>query len=164
MQITTIHRTLCLHANLCTNIVNSFSLTQVVPSNTHFSPSGAGSLIHLAFISYQSSMCSCSTIPTLGTSDHVAWQNWETKLMSIMDQCVPKTTLPAKLKNLPKRAYQIYLCHKLSLQLCYKRTGASQHFLSHRNEVVKWTRKAKRKFFRGLNTPSSKNFWKAASF
>ena len=136
-----------LFANLCTNIVNSFSLTQVVPSNTHFSPSGAGSLIDLAFISCQSSLYSCSTIPPLGTSDHygfelalkwklpnvsktqprtiwrydhadfqtanelletvdweslivddidVAWQNWETKFMSIMDQCVPKTTLPAK--------------------------------------------------------------------
>ena len=51
------------------NIVNSFSLTHVVPRNTHFSPSGAGSLIDLAFNSCQSSLCSCSTIPPLGTSD-----------------------------------------------------------------------------------------------
>ena len=55
---------------MCTNTVNSFSLTQVVPSNTHFSPSGASSLTVLAFISWRSSLCSCSTIPPLGTSDH----------------------------------------------------------------------------------------------
>ena len=60
-----------LFANLCTNIVNSFSLTQAVHS---FRPSGAGSLIHLAFISCQSSLCNCSTIPPLGTSDHYRFE------------------------------------------------------------------------------------------
>jgi len=125
---------------------------QLVPTNTHFSPSATGSLIHLAFISCQSSLCGCSTIPPLGNSDHyefelslkwklpnlsqtqlrknylekwpcglrncewtiktvdwesliandidVAWQNLEIEFMSIMDQCVPKATIPFK-RNLP---------------------------------------------------------------
>ena len=98
---------------------NSFSLTHVVPD---FRPSGATSLIDLAFIS---SLYSSSTIPPLGTSDHIS-----------------------------RKAFD-------------KRTGASQHFLSYkckRNKVVKLMRKAKRKFFRGLKTPNSKNFWKVAKF
>ena len=45
---------------------NSFSLTQVVPD---FRPSGATSLIDLAFISC---LYSCSTIPPFGTSDHIS--------------------------------------------------------------------------------------------
>ena len=171
-------------------------------------------IIDLAFISCQSSLCSCSTILPLGTSDHygfelalkwklpsvsktqpitiwrydhadfqianelletvdweslivddidVAWQNWEIKFMSIMDQCVPETTLPAK-KYLP------WLSKELTKSIhvkCAKRTGASQHFLSYkrkRNEVVKLMKKAKRKFFQGLNTPNSKNFLKVATF
>ena len=47
---------------------------QLVPTNTHFSPSATGSLIHLAFISCQSSLCGCSTIPPLGNSDHYEFE------------------------------------------------------------------------------------------
>ena len=59
-----------LFSNLCNNIVNTFSLTQVVPGYTHSGPSGTCSLIDLVFISCQSNLCSCSTISPLGTSDH----------------------------------------------------------------------------------------------
>ena len=30
----------------------------------------------------------------------VAWENWKTRFLSIMDQCIPNPTLPAK-RNLP---------------------------------------------------------------
>ena len=79
----------------------------------------------------------------------VAWQNWEIKFMSIMDQCVPKTTLPAK-KYLPwlsKELTKSIRVRKLAYKSA-KRIGASQHFLSYkrkRNEVVKLMKKAKRK-------------------
>ena len=45
----------------------------------------------------------------------VDWQNWEIKFMSIMDQCVPKTTLPAK-KYLPW-LFMDNSCQKISLQI-----------------------------------------------
>ena len=81
----------------------------------------------------------------------VAWQNWETKFMSIMNQCVLKTTIPTK-KNLPwllKELNKSIRARNVAYKRA-KRTGASQLFLSYkrkRNEVVKLMRKAKRKFF-----------------
>ena len=89
-------------------------------------------------------------------------------IKSLDCQCVPKTSLPAKM-NLPwlsKELTKSIRAKNLAYK-CAKRTGASQHFLSYkckRNEVDKLMRKAKRKFFRGLNTPNSKNFWKVAKF
>ena len=63
----------------------------------------------------------------------VAWQNWETKFMSIMDQCVPKTTLPAK-KNLPWLSKELTksIRARNSAYKRAKRTRASQHFLSYK--------------------------------
>ena len=55
-----IHLTLCLLARALTLLIILHLL----------SPSGAGSLIDLAFTSCQSSLCGCSTIPFLGNSDH----------------------------------------------------------------------------------------------
>ena len=46
----------------------NFSLSQVVPSHTHISPSGTHSLIDLAFIS---DVNHCTTIPSLVSADHL---------------------------------------------------------------------------------------------
>ena len=54
---------------LC-NLIDSFSLVQVVPEPTHTSPSGSTSLIDLVMISNSSMMSSCSVLPPLGSSDH----------------------------------------------------------------------------------------------
>lgn len=86
----------------------------------------------------------------------VAWQNWEKTFMNIMDQCVPKTTLPAK-KNLPWLSKELTKSVPETWHTNMQRTVASLHFLSYkrkRNDVVKMMRKAKRKFFQGLNTPN----------
>ena len=88
--------------------------------------------------------------------------------MGVMHQCVPKSTLPAK-KNLPWLSRELTTSIR-SRNLAYKRakrTGTPQHFLSYkqkRNKVVNLLRKAKRKFFRGLNTVNSKSFWKVAKY
>ena len=117
-----------LFSNLCNNIVNNFSLTQVVPGYTHSGPSGTCSLIDLVFISCQSNHGFVENAPknyqgiwryanadfqaanqlleavdweSLIVDDiDVAWQSWEREFMGVMHQCVPKSTLPAK-KNLP---------------------------------------------------------------
>ena len=52
------------------NILLSFSLTQVVPSPTHVSHSGTSSLIDLAMLANIEQLQQCSTIPPLSTSDH----------------------------------------------------------------------------------------------
>ena len=55
--------------DLC-NLINSFSLIQVVPEPTHTSPSGSTSLIDLVMISNLSMLSSCIVTSPLGSSDH----------------------------------------------------------------------------------------------
>ena len=50
------------------DFMTSFSLTQVVDSPTHFSPSGQPSCIDLVFVS---NLNTCSVIPQLTNSDHL---------------------------------------------------------------------------------------------
>ena len=52
------------------NIIDTFSLVQVVPEPTHVSPSGSTSLIDLAMISNFCMLSSCTVLPPLGSSDH----------------------------------------------------------------------------------------------
>ena len=62
----------------------------------------------------------------------VDWRNWEIKFMSIMDQYVQKTTLPAK-KYLPWLSKELTKSIRVR-KLAYKsarRIGASRHFLSY---------------------------------
>ena len=54
-----------------TDIMNIYSLMQVVPSYTHVSPRGRETLIDLALLSDMTTLQSCSTIPPLSTSDHL---------------------------------------------------------------------------------------------
>ena len=51
--------------------MTSFSLTQVVDSPTHFSPSGQPSRIDLVFVSNLYCLSMCSVIPQLANSDHL---------------------------------------------------------------------------------------------
>ena len=79
----------------------------------------------------------------------------------------PHFTAKKYLPWLSKELNKSIICVRKLAYKSAKKTGASQHFLSYkrkRNEVVKLMKKAKRKFFQGLNTPNSKNFWKVATF
>ena len=53
------------------DFMTSFSLTQVVDSPTHFSPSGEPSRIDLVFVSNLNCLSTCSVIPQLANSDHL---------------------------------------------------------------------------------------------
>ena len=48
--------------------LSSFTLEQIVDSHTHYSPTGVGSIIDLAFLS--DITCAHSTVPPLSNSDH----------------------------------------------------------------------------------------------
>ena len=56
---------------LLSHILKLFSLTQVVSSYTHVSPTGNTSLIDLALISNTSKVSQCQTISPLCNSDHL---------------------------------------------------------------------------------------------
>ena len=53
------------------DLMCNFSLSQVVTSFTHLSPSGNNSLIDLAFLSQPELLLDCSTIHPLSSSDHL---------------------------------------------------------------------------------------------
>jgi hypothetical protein len=59
-----------LSSHIC-NVINSFSLTQVVDSPTHFTTDNNCSLIDLIFVSNMHFFSNCSTIPQLSNSDHL---------------------------------------------------------------------------------------------
>ena len=63
------------------DVLYSFSLTQVVPSHTHVSPNGNVSLIDLAMLSDIEHLQFCTTVPPLSTSDRLGVSlalKWET--------------------------------------------------------------------------------------
>lgn len=57
------------------HITSSFLLQQVVNHLTHFSCTGAPSIIYLNFVSCPSNSASCHTIPPLANSDHTGISN-----------------------------------------------------------------------------------------
>ena len=69
MLIITIKITILL--SYLSDILYSFSLTQVVPSFTHVSPDGSTSLIDLALLSDADHLQSCTTTTPLSSSDHL---------------------------------------------------------------------------------------------
>lgn len=58
-----------LSSHIC-NLINSFSLTQVIDSPTHFTTDNHCSLIDLIFVSNMHFFSNYSTIPQLSNSDH----------------------------------------------------------------------------------------------
>ena len=92
-------------------------------------------------------------------------KNWQNNFLSIIEECIPKQTLPRR-RNLPwmsrnlvramrkqNRLYKQARKHRNpSLLNCYKR---------ERNRVVCELRRAKRDYyFRNLNPNNTKQFWK----
>ena len=65
------------------DVLYSFSLTQVVPSDTHVSLNGNVSLIDLAMLLIYPILSTCTTVPPLSTSDHLGASlalKWETHI------------------------------------------------------------------------------------
>ena len=93
-----------------------------------------------------------------------SWENWRVEFLRIMDECVPKATLPNR-SNIPwltkdlvhsiqKRNYH----HRMA-----RKTGRLVHEAKYkkiRNKVVSKLKKKKSEFFNNLK-PNSKEFWRA---
>ena len=77
-----------------------FSLTQVVSSYTHVSPTGNTSLIDLALISNTSKVSQCQTISPLCNSDHLGVE---------LDIKVKNTSICVKILELRQYGYMIML-------------------------------------------------------
>lgn len=94
-----------------------------------------------------------------------SWSNWSKQFLSIMDECIPKRTLP-KRKNLPwltkklinsiKKRNRLYKQGKLS--------GNLSKYRLKRNKVTSELRLARRNFFQKLNPRKPKEFWRAMKY
>ena len=62
------HLPLCNHID---NILQSFSLSQVVTEPTHIKHNGNSSLIDLGLMSAPETLSNCTTVPPLVNSDHL---------------------------------------------------------------------------------------------
>ena len=74
------------------NLMQSFSLTQVVPEATHINPNGTATLIDLALLSTPSLLQSCAIIPPIGNSDHNGFLlrlKWKSSCQQVQSQ--PRT-------------------------------------------------------------------------
>ena len=94
----------------------------------------------------------------------LCWSNWQRTYLNIISQCVPQKLLPRK-KHLPWISLSILkaIRKRNSLLNKYKCSG-NQAILSlykfTRNRVISELRKAKRAFFKHLQTADDKTFWK----
>ena len=98
-----------------------------------------------------------------------SWSNWSKQLLSIMDECIPKRTLP-KRKNLPwltkrlissiRKRNRLYKQGKLS--------GDLSKYRLQRNMVTSELRIARllpsQNFFRKINLKRPKEFWRAVKY
>ena len=90
-----------------------------------------------------------------------SWSRWRTTFLHIMEECIPKATLPRR-RNRPwltKRLIQVIRRRNL-LHKRVKATGNYSKYRSYRNKVVGWMRQAKKDYFKKLNPKSPKQFWK----
>ena len=98
------------------------------------------------------------------TDVDVSWRNWQSTFLSVVNDCVPRKTLPHR-KHVAWITPNILraIKHQNSLLKAYKRTS-SLHKLSQyrqaRNQIVSELRKAKLSFFRRIQDSDSKTFWK----
>ncbi len=92
---------------------------------------------------------------------NISWSNWHKEFVSIMDQCVPKKTLPPG-KNLPWMSKSLrQAMRKRNAKFKYgKRTGDYSQFKTARNKFVAQLRQAKKNYFAKLNPRNQKRFWK----
>ena len=84
-----------------------------------------------------------------------AWEFWQQKFLNIMEQCIPKGSLPGR-KCTPWISKQIVSAIR-KRNTCYhraKQTGS-------RNKVVHMVKRGKRDYLNNLKSASSNNFWKA---
>ena len=87
--------------------------------------------------------------------------NWQKRFLQIMDDCIPKATIP-KRKNLPWLNKNILQCirKRNSLYKNWKRTGNTitfKKYKMHRNKVLHTLRLGKEKYFLNLKSSNQKS-------
>ncbi len=197
------------------NILSTFSLTQVVKDHTHIYRNSSHSLIDFVLMFNPASLSSCNIIPPLSNSDHLgikvevelkstnkpvrhcrrpiwryshadwgkaremiegfdwdtllsedinlSWTRWHTNFMAIMEECIPKKTLPPR-RNLPWLRKNTKNAMR-KRDAIFKESGYSAKYRSARNRVTNMLRRAKADYFqKHLNPRDSKRFWKAVKY
>ena len=90
-----------------------------------------------------------------------SWSKWKSAFLNIMEEWIPKATLPPKrnrpwlTKSLIQAIKRRNILHKRA-----KATGNYSKYRSYRNKVVNYMRQAKKDYFRKLSPKSTKQFWK----
>ena len=99
---------------------------------------------------------------------NVSLLNWEQQFMHIMNESIPKGTLP-KRQNLPWLSKNLIQAMRKRNYLYRraKRTGVPRdmgQYRTARNKTVTMLRNAKKAFFNKLNTADKKQFWKTMKY
>ena len=93
----------------------------------------------------------------------VAWDLWELEFLSIMEECIPKGTVPTR-QNLAwlNRNIRFKIRKRNSMYRKARSTKNSSHWRKYttlRNEVVKLLRKSKREYLKKAAQQGAKGFW-----
>ena len=103
--------------------------------------------------------------PMMAMDIDQAWEYWQQKFLNIMEQCIPKGSLPRR-KCAPWISKQIVSAIR-KRNTCYRRakqTGSTELLSKYkhlRNKVVHMVKRGKRDYLNNLKSASSKDFWKA---
>ena len=98
-----------------------------------------------------------------------ALQNWEGTFMTIMDECIPKCTLPRH-KNLPwlSKTLKREMQKRNSLFRRARSSGSTELWRKYkrmRNKVTSILKNSKQSFFaRNINSGNKKQFWKTMKY
>jgi len=103
-------------------------------------------------------------VPNIDT----AWDLWEQKFISIMEECIPKATISQQ-RNLPWMNRRIKA--KIRKRNCvYRKARTTCHsslwskYVSLRNEVVQLLRQSKKNHLKRMANLGSKQFWKTIKY
>ena len=88
---------------------------------------------------------------------NLSWTRWHANFMAIMEECIPKKTLPPR-RNLPWLRKNIKNAMN-KRDAVFKETGYSAKY-----RVTNMLRRAKPDYFKHLNPRDSKRFWKAVKY
>ena len=108
---------------------------------------------------------SCDWDVLLGQDANESWTNWCEKFLSIMEECIPRRTLPQR-RNLPWLSKTIVQSMRKRNYL-YRKAKKSGNFCKYkkaRNKTTAVLRASKKRYFEKLNPKKPKEFWRAMKY
>ena len=102
------------------------------------------------------------------TNIDAVWTTWESKFMTIMEECIPRATIFPR-RNLPwmSRSIRAKIRKRNSAYKKARETGGTttwKKYTSLRNQVVHTLRQAKKDHLKKVSSQGSKQFWKTVKF